>query len=368
MSTHTILIVDDDAIVRESLGALLEKHDTLLFFAENGPGALSKAAELLPDVILLDVMMPGMDGFEVCRRLRATPTLAEVPILMITALDDRASRLRGLESGADDFLGKPIDHVELETRIQTILRLNRYRKLVEERTRFSRELETKNRQLSELSRHLADIQEAERRFIAIELHDDIGQLLTGLKLMIEMAAAQDEDENERQKTLERAKLAIAELSGRIRNLSLDLRPAMLDDFGLFAALEWLFERYTHQTGIQIHHNFSYMDEHRFPKRVETAAFRIIQESLTNVARYAGVNQAEVNISLNDGLEIEIRDSGRGFELAQVESLPGRTGGVSGMRERAAWVGGEFFIDACPGAGTTVLARFNLEGDNADGQA
>ncbi len=365
MSTHTILIVDDDAIVRESLGALLEKHDTLLFFAENGPEALTKAAALLPDVILLDVMMPGMDGFEVCRRLRMTPALAEVPILMITALDDRQSRLLGLESGAEDFLGKPIDHIELRIRIQTILRINRYRKLLEERARFSQELETKNRQLSELSRHLADIQEAERRFIAVELHDDIGQLLTGLKLIIEMAAAQDE--NERQETLERAKLAVAEISGRLRNLSLDLRPAMLDDFGLFAALEWLFERYTQQTGIRIHHNFSYMDERRFPKRVETAAFRIIQESLTNVARYAGVNEADVNIFTDGGLQIEIRDGGRGFELAQVESAPRQTGGISGMRERAAWLGGEFSIDASPGAGTTVIARFKLEGDDTDGQ-
>jgi signal transduction histidine kinase len=365
MATYSILIVDDDEIVRESIGALLNRPEARLFYAQNGPEALNRAAEILPDVILLDVMMPGMDGFEVCRRLRATPTLAEVPILLITALDDRDSRLQGLQAGADDFLSKPIDKLELRTRVQTIVKLNRYRRLMEERTRFARVLESKNRQLRELSQHLADVQEVERRFIAKELHDDVGQALTSLKLMIEMALAQPEPE--RQQTLENAKTVIAEISARIRNLSLDLRPAMLDDFGLFAALEWLFERYTKQTGIAVEHNFSYLDERRFPKQIETAAFRIIQESLTNVARYAGVKQAEVNIFADDRLQIEVCDQGRGFDAALAEEAAYKTGGISGMRERATWLGGDFVITSAPGAGTTAMANFKLDGERTDGQ-
>src|SRR5690606_24842412 len=98
--------------------------------AHNGPAALQKADEMMPDLILLDVMMPGMDGFEVCRRLRAAPKLAEVPIIILTALDDRASRLRGIEAGADDFLTKPADRQELRLRVKTILRLDRYRTLL----------------------------------------------------------------------------------------------------------------------------------------------------------------------------------------------------------------------------------------------
>jgi signal transduction histidine kinase len=80
-------------------------------------------------------MMPGMDGFSVCQALRADPQLAKVPVIMITALDDRASRLRGFEAGADDFIGKPFDYVELRTRVSTVLRLNRYRLLLEEQER-----------------------------------------------------------------------------------------------------------------------------------------------------------------------------------------------------------------------------------------
>src|SRR6266498_5704483 len=115
--TTTILIVDDEPSGRETLAALLHKQGYQLAYASDGRGALAQAAALNPDMILLDVMMPGMDGFEVCRRLRATPGVAEVPIIMVTALDDRESRLRGIEAGADDFVTKPLDRLELRLRV-----------------------------------------------------------------------------------------------------------------------------------------------------------------------------------------------------------------------------------------------------------
>jgi len=131
-----ILIVDDTETGREILEALLHFSTYQLAFASNGPEALEKAEALTPDLILLDVMMPGMDGFEVCRRLRANPRLAEIPIILVTALDDRHSRLQGIEAGADDFVTKPFDHAELRARVRTITRLNRYRRLLDERARF----------------------------------------------------------------------------------------------------------------------------------------------------------------------------------------------------------------------------------------
>jgi PAS domain S-box-containing protein/putative nucleotidyltransferase with HDIG domain len=137
----TILIVDDEPFGRKTLEALLSMYDYQLEFASDGPEALSQAAKLTPDLILLDVMMPGMDGFEVCRTLRADPVLSEVPVIMITALDDRESRIQGIEAGADDFISKPFDHTELRTRIRTITRLNRYRCLMNERARFERVIE-----------------------------------------------------------------------------------------------------------------------------------------------------------------------------------------------------------------------------------
>jgi PAS domain S-box-containing protein len=137
-NTSIILIVDDDEFGRKTLEALLESPTYTLAFACNGSEALVQAVELTPDLILLDVIMPDMDGFEVCRHLRADPRLAEVPVIMVTALDDRTSRLKGIESGADDLITKPFDSVELRTRVRTITRLNRYRRLLTERARFER--------------------------------------------------------------------------------------------------------------------------------------------------------------------------------------------------------------------------------------
>lgn len=134
--TSTVLVVDDQPLERKKLESLLTGQDYNLAFASSGVEALAKAAELVPDLILLDVMMPDLDGFEVCRRLRVDPLLAEVPIILVTALDDRDSRLEGIEAGADDFVSKPFDGIELRARVRSITRLNRYRRLLMERVRF----------------------------------------------------------------------------------------------------------------------------------------------------------------------------------------------------------------------------------------
>ncbi len=136
MPQPCILVIDDEPAVFESLEALLAAEGYNLQFARNGSEGVSLATSLFPDVILLDLMMPGMDGFEVCHLLRSQDRLAEVPILMITAFDDREMKLKGLNAGADDFLSKPIDRLELRARLRTIIRLDRYRKLNLERARL----------------------------------------------------------------------------------------------------------------------------------------------------------------------------------------------------------------------------------------
>lgn len=127
--TATVLVVDDVAANRQTLGELLDSENYRLIEARDGPSALKLAAEELPDLVLLDVMMPGMNGFEVCRRMRGDERLAEIPIIILTALDDQRSRLAGIEAGADDFITKPFNRVELRARTRTIVRLNRYRRL-----------------------------------------------------------------------------------------------------------------------------------------------------------------------------------------------------------------------------------------------
>ena len=136
-SSRTVLVVDDEELTRQMLSSLLETEEGYrVMFAENGAQALELAARTLPDVVLLDVVMPGIDGYEVCRQLRANPALRHVPIILLTGLEGRNSRLRGLEAGADEFLNKPVDLTELRTRLRTITQLNRFRQLCDERARF----------------------------------------------------------------------------------------------------------------------------------------------------------------------------------------------------------------------------------------
>ena len=131
-----LLVVDDDRASRRLLKQLLSPDSYQLEFAEDGPSGLARAREIRPDLILLDVVMPGMDGFEVCRQLRLDPHLSEVPVLMLTALEDHQSRLTGIEAGADDFITKPYHAAELRARVRTVVRLNRYRRIRTARDRF----------------------------------------------------------------------------------------------------------------------------------------------------------------------------------------------------------------------------------------
>ena len=142
---NIVLIVDDERTNRDTLESILEGEDYQLEMAESGLEALAKTREFLPDLILLDVMMPGMTGYEVCSKIRSENDIAEIPIILVTALNDRASYLQGIESGADDFISKPVDRYELRARLKGILRLNRYRKLLEERA----SLEIAHKQLKE---------------------------------------------------------------------------------------------------------------------------------------------------------------------------------------------------------------------------
>lgn len=135
-NTAVILIIDDDNVSRLALRRLLEKDGYRVEGADDGQAGLELARTLEPDLILLDVIMPGLDGYQVCRALREDQNLAEVPILMLTSLEDQESRILGLDAGADDFLTKPYQPRELKARVRTVTRLNRFRRLRNERARF----------------------------------------------------------------------------------------------------------------------------------------------------------------------------------------------------------------------------------------
>lgn len=131
-----VLIIDDTDSARLTLDALLRHEGYELLEASTGEAGLEKAAREHPDAIILDVMMPGMDGFTVCERLRADPDLAHIPVLMVTALSEAQSHRRGIEAGADDILSKPFERWELRARLGTLVRLGRAQRRVRERERL----------------------------------------------------------------------------------------------------------------------------------------------------------------------------------------------------------------------------------------
>jgi PAS domain S-box-containing protein len=182
-----VLIVDDDPVMRRLMAAALRDQGCSVDWVESGLRAIDRAMADLPDLILLDVLLPDIDGIEVCRRVRAEPLLAEVPVIMITTLNDPDARLNSLEAGADDFITKPVDFIELRARVGSILRLNRYRRLLDERTQRQRaeeEILRRNRELSLLNGFIVALAAKLRTVNQIEqaLHDACRILIEALDL------------------------------------------------------------------------------------------------------------------------------------------------------------------------------------------
>jgi PAS domain S-box-containing protein len=228
---------------------------------------------------------------------------------------------------------------------------------IQNRRLFTQVLAGRER-LQALSQQLVAVQEAERRRIARELHDEIGQSLTGLKLVLEMISRLPVERM--LDRLREAQVAVTDLMAYVRELSLDLRPAMLDDLGLLPALLWHFDRYMAQTNMRV--VFKHTNIHsRFPAEVEIAAYRIVQEALTNVARHAGVDEVIVQIWADSALlSLQIVDHGRGCD-PQTALSAHTSSGLSGMRERAILLGGQLTILSRPGAGTCLTTILPVQG-------
>lgn len=225
-----------------------------------------------------------------------------------------------------------------------------------ERGRLFRKAIDSNRRLEKLCRGLVELQEKERRRIACELHDEIGQTVTRIKLNLEMISTASSGAV-RTKLLE-LQSALADLMTWARELTLDLRPPILDDLGLVHALPLHFERYTAQTNVRVIFEHDGLGR-RFDPDVETAAYRVVQEALTNVARHARVDSVKVGLwAGRDVLRAQIHDRGIGFD-PDVQFASIRNCGLTGMRERVALLGGKLKVRSAPGTGTRLTAEFPL---------
>ncbi len=361
-----ILIVDDNPVVLFAVVHLLKSAGFNVLEAATGAEALARARADAPDLVLLDVMLPDIHGVELCRQIKTGADTSQLFVVLLSSIETSTdSQVTGLEAGADGYIARPIENKELVARVQAMLRIKRaetalrqahdeLEKRVAERTQ---ELSRANAALKALSQRLVDVQEAERRFVARELHDEIGQMVTGLKLVLETSLHPPDAAG--RSALDEAMNLINDLMERVRQLSINLRPQMLDDLGLLTALDWHFKRYFKQTGIQVQFKHTPLAG-RLPAQLETAIFRIVQEALTNAARHAHVKELFVRLWANaDRAGLQVRDAGAGF---QVDEAFGRraSSGLAGMRERAELLGGEFTLESAPGEGTCLTVELPLD--------
>jgi len=219
---------------------------------------------------------------------------------------------------------------------------------ITERKRAQRTLQT-------YSRRLIQAQEAERESIARELHDQIGQALTAINMNLQWIRRSGAVLPAGQPRIKESIEVINETLQRVRELSLELRPSLLDDLGLAAALRWYATRFSARTGILTEVTGDLQND-GIHRTVQTACFRIAQEALTNAARHSRAAKALVTLEERDQrLQLGISDDGVGFDAQLIiNSSSSFALGLRGMQERALAVNGQLHVDSKVGGGTRIV--------------
>lgn len=308
------------------------------------------------DIIIADYSLPAFSGLAALDLVKSRG--CELPFIMLSGIVSEETAVNAMHAGAHDFVAKG----KMARLVPAIRRELREAVVRRERHAAAAVLRL-------LPARILAAQEEERGRIARELHDEIGQALTGAQLLV-AAARHSRGSPQAARTLEECAAILERTLGQVRNLSLDLRPPQLDDFGLAEALRWQIERQSRAAGLAFRFDATPL-ETRLRPDVKIACFRAAQEALNNVARHARATRVEVRLGSRDGaLELCIEDDGRGFEpaAAHEQSLRGMSMGLAGMRERVALAGGRVEIRSAPGAGTTLCVVFPHAEDDSVGAA
>lgn len=315
------------------------------FEAEFAPGRF--------DAVLADYSLPGYTGLEALQFVRRADPL--IPFVLVSGALGEERAIEALRAGATDYILKH-GLARLAPAVKRALDERRER---ERHLATSRALERSQERLRALSRRLLDVQEDERKHLARELHDDVGQVLTALKLQLESLARLDGDAMRFR--LDECVATTKHALDRVRQLSLSLRPLQLDDLGLVAALRSHLDSQARIGGLRPHFEASEAPGDMAPE-IETACFRVAQEALTNVLRHAGARNLWMRLfTANGTLALSVRDDGGGFDADAERRRAASAGklGLVGMEERVTLAGGSFTLRSAPGEGTTLLATFPL---------
>src|SRR5579864_5983973 len=276
-----ILMVDDHPDKLLTYEVILSELGENLIKATSGPDALEQLLKNDVAVVLLDVHMPGQDGFELATMIRQHPRFAKTAIIFISAVRvTDIDRLTGFEQGAVEYISVPIVPRLLRARVRVFVEL--YRK--------TRELERLNGELRRISSHLMKMQDEEHRRIARELHDGLGQELAALKMTLAQIPRYKSIDRKDQAANEASEIATRAIQ-QVRSTSHLLHPPLLDEVGLLSAVRWYLDGLTERSGIVTSLQIEPADFPRLTPDLETAIFRVIQEALTNVFRHSGASKA-----------------------------------------------------------------------------
>lgn len=352
MRTGRILIVDDDPKTAQMVELMLQKAGYEATVVHSGLEFLERieeySANSLPavDLILLDIRMPKVDGLEVCSRLRAMPGWDSLPIVMVTGLQHAEDRLAAFEAGANDYVTKPFLQSELLARVDSFVKLR------EAQARH----EDAERRVRKLAVQMLNLQEEERKRIAHELHDDVGQILTGVKLNLTLLErALPKEGADLHAMVTRTRSLIDTTMAYVRQMASSLRPPALDELGLIPALQSHMDRLVECTGLEVQTSLDASGQ-RLPREIETAIYRIVSEATTNILRHASARHVEVVLrSEGSGIYTCVADDGKGFDPDQRLQEAWREGhvGVLGIRERVANLQGRFKVSSTIGQGTRM---------------
>ena len=302
-----------------------------------------------PDMILSDYALPSFDGYAALAI--AKEKVPNIPFIFVTGTMGEEVAIETLKSGATDYVLKT-RLARLGPAVQRALRESAERR---ERQRAEDKLRRSLDQLRALTTYLQYVREEERTRIAREVHDNLGQALTGLKLdMSWIATKVARSAKPVQDKVKTMVDHIDETIQLVRRIATELRPGILDSLGLVAALEWQANDFQTRTGIPCHVT-STVDDSQLSQQVATVFFRIYQEALTNIIRHAKASRVDVRLSdENEALVLTVKDDGRGISEEEIANT--RSIGLVGMRERAMLIGGEITLQGAPGKGTTMTLR------------
>ncbi|HEY1110113.1 MAG TPA: ATP-binding protein, partial [Opitutaceae bacterium] len=377
---HRVRFIDPDALERDRIARLFAASAPRIDLLLSSSPEVAPATEP-PDAVILGPSLNAATMLETLHRLRAEHP--ELPVIIVATPDRTEVTIAAFKLGAHDYLlTGPTMPGELVFSLQNALK----RADVERaNSRLTGELATLNRSLARqvadrtrelenevlvrraaeeraeehaarlqaLSNRLIRVQEEERGALARELHDQIGQLLTGLRFQLEAARTAAPSP-----PLGEALDITGGLLRTVRELTLQLRPRVLDDLGLGPALEWQARLFYGQTGIAVELDLA-LPPGRLAAEIETSAFRLVQEALTNVARHSGAQTALVTATADERtLHVEVSDRGRGFDPATARARHDSLG-LAGLAERVRLAGGQFELVSHPGRGTRLHAEFPL---------